>query len=629
MSILKQSLETVRDLEHQKASDTVIDQMSTDHQQVGKNSKKRKRNGEIVNIESSFNLHDWMDSAYTAVSYLVELTKSIGASGTQAKGHVFSAEYMKTVLRTTAEESAQTLGAWLLLCGRLTKQLPLDDTRVQFELSAFIEVWQHHFAHSEDLVLFSLHCSSSLLSLLHTLSKGDLPSHYQKAQLEQLVACNIIIPAKADFSDDNESDLLGTLTRVCVLQYPANASILFDVAIRSVPSPGSKPRRPHDAAWLQKTFVTFKEAMPSRRSEEQHDAIYRLLQAAITHKVELDPVILRDTITIHGMQDGSTHWGILSKAIELDSTVFMTPDKKEDVLPDLLARITKESTMDAAWSKYKEKVITRTIVPLMKAFAKSRALSDFIRHWYAQLVEVANLRQNSTDKSLISDSAWESHHLQKALGEVFEASFTIKQIQDLLTWLDSKVDENPGSVGALLEAIAGSLTQEAVIDAVGLRLFHTMFNIKAFEGLEDRYKAKCWRILTQTLPQLPNSQLEELALLWKQGATPFDRLTLNVHDAILENGMNLAHIEGLRFACAAWLAAPTGSTLEALSKPIVLGILDCLASAKWGLPIGPEPQKPLLTSQIIGNPTSMHSEDSQRGWSQISAIIVDYPRVFS
>lgn len=543
-------------------------------------SKKRKHTGELVGNPSSqgSNIPDLLDAIFSVMDLMIQTTKLAASASARGSSSAFSAEYMKTVIRTAAKEAAVILGSWVSLCQAALEILDLDKLQLQGWLTPFVEIWNTHVAEHTSLDQFSLHCTRSILSLLRVVKESKPPPVDWAPQLEQLLARNIMNPAKAAKWQNPDSDLMSTLTRVSVLQEAANAPQLFEVAVRTIQPHGSRRRRPNDDAWLQTCFKTLKDALPPQSAASNGKGVAAMLQCAIDHKLSLDLADLRAITSKFALSEGQEDWMLLATIIKLDANVFLIPNDEQDLLKELLERINKASIEDS-WPQICDQAISDVLVPLMGEFAKARDLSGFLRHWLAQLIDFERLRKGAM-RHAMDFGAWEDDALQTQLSKLLEPSLTLQQITQILDWLSIEVTEHPDAVCVLLEAIAGSIHNEEVVDTIGLRLYHIMFNNGASENLDSgRYKWRSWRMLSRSLDWLMAPDIDEFANLWEQSpdSQPFKSLSTKNISNVLGNTNKLESLEVARFMCAAWSRAGRDSLMEATCKPFAHNVLKQLA----------------------------------------------------
>jgi nucleolar pre-ribosomal-associated protein 2 len=634
VSILKQTLEEVR------TSCREVDMLDTvsasgsgseEEKKQRKPSKKRKHTGELVGSSSyqNDNLPDLMDAIFSVMDVVIASTKPTTSTSEEGINSSFSAEYMKTVIRTAAEEAAVVLGSWISLCQTALKIRDPDTEHLQSWIAPFIEIWNSHTAEAEEtsLILFSRHCTPPILSLLRAVKDRKSSKVDWAPQLEQLISRNIMNPAKAAKWENPDSDLLSRLTKLSVLQDTANTSQLFEVAIRSIQPHGSRRRRPNDDTWLQTVFKTLKDAMPASNAASNRRAVGALLQCAIDHKLGLDLADLQIMTSEYALPEGRDGWELLATIIKLDANVFLIPNEEQDLLKELLDRITKTSIEDS-WTQVSDQVVSEVLVPLMGDFAKARDLSGFLRHWLVQLIEFDRL-QKEARRFDMGFGAWEDDALQSQLSKLLEPSLTLQQITQILDWLSFEVTEHPDAVCILLEAIAGSIHHEEVVDTVGLRLYRIMFDNGVSDKLDDRYKWRSWRILSRSLDWLMAPDVGELAKLWGQvpRVKPFKSLLSKGLSSVIGNASPLEKLEVVRFLCAAWNSAGKDSPMEASCKPFTLNVLRQLAQEmKWrtGELNGGED----LGSEVCGSTHNVLEPGlGWTTWSSAKFMFVDYPKI--
>lgn len=630
ISILAQTLEEAQtsvaeSITVKQSSESETGSSSTAKPSKITSSKKRKRS-ETDNAESCNPNGGLLAAVSEAVNYISGSGKGASDPMTTGGSDTFSAEYMKTVLSTTAEEAAKILGSWLTLALKETPAVVVNSSLT----SPFVEIWELHIAGSEDLMQFSLYCLQPLLAVLSKGSQGQDKGDWS-SQLEQLVARYIMNPTRTATADNAESDMLSNLIKVPVIVDSANACVLFDIAINSLQPTKFLRRRPQDNAWLQTVFTVLKDAMPLQRLEDNRHSIQKMLQSAIDCKVVFDLSVLR-SVTVHqALLDDSTDWNLLSTIIKLDANTLLIPNEEKDLMLEVLNRITA-ACLEPTWSTLYDQIVNDVLITLMKEFANARDLSGFLRHWYAQLVEFERLRKEAHLFSMSLFSAWEDDNLQSELGKLLEPSLTVQQIIQLLDWLSEEVKANPNAVCVILEAISGAITREEVIDAAGLRLYHIMFDNGASEKLDGRYQWRSWRLLSRSLEWIQADELEKISQLWDEKQKPFDLLSTRktiggLLDIDAENTVGLETLEVFKLSCAMYSSAADDSKLRSQAiKPLRKFLQDLACDIKT-FPHDLQSDQG-LGEEICGS--SMNTLYRGAGWMMwafIRCVLVEYPRV--
>jgi nucleolar pre-ribosomal-associated protein 2 len=589
-------------------------------------SKKRKRTEEEDKVENRNLDKSLLPAISKAVNYISASAKTTSDAPDDSQNGAFSAEYMKTVLITTAEESAKILGSWLAL---YSKEVPISLTVTETLTSPFVEIWELHTAGSEDLMQFSLHCLQPLLAVLRKGSQGGSEGD-RFLQLEQLVARYIMIPSRTANTENAESELLETLTKIPVILSSVHASILFDIAINSLQPTKFLRRRPQDHAWLQTAFTVLKDSMPPKRLTGNRQAIQRMLQSARDSKVSFELPILRSVTLQYALLGDSTDWNLLSTIIKLDANTLLIPNKEKDLTQEVFTRVTA-ACIEPTWSELYQ-IVTDVVITLMNEFSKARDLSGFIRHWYAQLVEFERRRKEAFLFSMSLFSAWEDDTLQSELAKLLEPSLTVQQIVQLLEWLSAEVKINPNAVCVILEAISGAIKREEVIDAVGLRIYHIMFDDKGPEKLDGRYQWRSWRLLSRMLEWTQENELEEIPQLWLEKKRPFDSLQGKTSVGGLleidaENTVSLETLEALRLSCTLYSTAEDGSQLKILAGKPLLNLLQRLAYDIKAFPHDLQSDQELGQEVCGSNLNTLYRGAGWMMWSFVRCVLVEYPQV--
>ncbi|OBT82804.1 hypothetical protein VE02_09169 [Pseudogymnoascus sp. 03VT05] len=452
-------------------------------------SRKRKRGEEAVtngNVEEE--TYDVAEAMYEVLEQIVGLA----TPEEQLEGDAFAAEYMKSVTRLAPEESAKLLGSWLELC-RLTRDRG-DEAQLSGWLTPFIETWKARMDGGDDSLLFSTHCLEPLLNLS---SSPDLLPQWQ-TQLEQLLSRNIILPARNAYTASKTTDVLASFVTNAVAARSDFAPILFENAIHSLQPNSTHRSRTQDAAWLQALFRVLSDACPAEQREVKNEAINKMMKMCLEHKISLDVDLLRSITWECGLHSEGTDEEIIATVIALDGLVFTIPDADEkDLLKELFSRITLLSTK-SEWPDMADTYVDKILVPLMGDFAKARDLTDFINHWYEQLVAFDSIILELPSKhGLAHFGAWEDDALLAKLKEIMEASLTSEQIKSILDEIREKTG-SPGPALVMMDAVAGALTREETVGTAELPLWAFSW-VMAHKDVPERYKLRQPQILTHIM----------------------------------------------------------------------------------------------------------------------------------
>lgn len=568
-----------------------------------KSSKKRKRSGELVTEEvSNAETYDIAETIYEALDCVVRLTKHTEDIEGQERGKAFAAEYMKSVLRTTPEESAKVLGSWLAVCGSTENRG--DESQRASWLTPVIEIWNSRMDSADDSLLFSKYCLQPLLKLL--LSAEILPQW--RSELEQLLSRSIILPAKIAHTSSKATDILASFVNDSIAANPEFAPIIFDDAIRSLQPSNTHRSRQQDANWLQAVFCVAKDAIPEEPWKVKNQAITKMLEMCLEHKISVDLELLRSITSQCGFHGDETDSHIIATILKLNGQVFTIASADKDLLQELFSRITNLSTKPE-WLNLADVYVDEIIVPLMGDFAKARDLTGFIHRWYDQLVEFNALVDDRPNDKMNFLCPWEDDALVAKLKEVMEASLTPEQTKTISEWLREKAD---GPAVVIADAVTGALTRAEFVDAIGLNLFELARSLHNTLSL-TRYDHRRWRVLTHVLDI---STEEQFKTMWSGlilFPPPVEKLNF---------WQSLSHLEVLK--CAASIYTNVHGTAEA--KAVGIGMEKEIS--KFVIPLAMQWFKDEhLESEIPhGRAMALHLQTPTLLAAYTKTFLVDYPK---
>jgi nucleolar pre-ribosomal-associated protein 2 len=336
----------------------------------------------------------------------------------------------------------------------------------------------------------------------------------------------------------------------------------------------------------------------------------------------LELPFLRLITSRYGLTNGNTNWDLLATIIKLDSNTFLIPSKSNDLLKNMLMRITKASS-ETIWPIIADQVIDDVLAPLMSEFAKARQLTSFMHHWYDQLAEFGNFQQ-STNLDVNYLSAWEDEALRNKLKDLLEPSITTLQIIELVEWLEEKIRDGNGAAYVLVDAIATAVSDEQTMIPLQPKLYRLAANVQSQASYFRKYKARLLHLNTIML-YWSYLQRREHNLAMPDDMPPLVNL-LAQNDLILHGENPLEALEAFRYLCAGWSVRATGFRSDIGKKTLshyiitVASLVETVVeSIGQGLPLGEEQWGSRVTTTSRG-----------KGWlacAHTSCILVEYPKV--
>lgn len=505
-----------------------------------KSTKKRKRDRETIEVatrktnDSSKSSGDTelLAAVYETVSLLMDLSKN-----TNFKTDGFLVDYLKSIFRTSDEESGRILGSWL----QLVRESPamLDDDGGESPIDPFIMTWEMRPNLATSLEAFSSRCVGPVAAILcDSMSPGTW-----KVRLERLLSRNLIVPARTAFAASKNAALLQRLLSNAVKSQPFFAPVILELAIRSLPPSHGRPRHRDDTHWLQQVFSTCLEHLSPGMGES---AVVRTLQTCISHKVTLDMPLMQTITTKFGLNEAGTNWDVVSHVIRLDAKTLL-PSYSEKLSKELSSRITT-ANLASSWPSMVDTVVDDVIVPLMQQMFKERQGVAFFSYWLEQLVAYESA---SGEPHMLWLSTWEDDSILATLKDLLEVSLTTSQIASVLEELQGRIEQGDVVGYVLLNGILGAITRKETIQSVQSTVRRSLTTSTDFHGEKGRYKLhklaaiatyQCWSLSGQLL----QSELSTEAIV--------SSLLQDAKRA--SNGNDVEKLEVLRYLCAAWSNKP-------------------------------------------------------------------------
>lgn len=441
-------------------------------------SKKRRRDGSPVDQVQNTDV----DGRRSAIGRIVQTLTRTSTIGTQP----FDEEHIQSVLRTTSDIASGILGGWLA-----TTDISLQDDEL---LKPFLRIWKKRSDGVADADILSKNCLESLFHLLESSTITDS----MKIQLEELISHDIVSPARRAYSSSQNPSVFRTLINDVVSKSPMSANTVLSLVHRCIPTQSNRRRKPHDAEWLQAVFLVLLDIIESSNQLAILEAVTALLQNCVDHNIGPSVIDLQRLFSRTPDSPTTVYWGFVAVLLELESDVFLTSDDQYDPLPILAERVSSAS-QTKEWPKIAEQVIEGVLLPLMDAFSKSRRLIEFVRLWQKEL---ASLRIDNRETKFEFYMAWEDEALDIQFKELMEPLLTTTQLMDLVDEVLLSSEHSPQyETLVIADAIAGAVTTNENIDALGLRLsqFAQTCKERSAISLKSRFSKHLWRCIRRTL----------------------------------------------------------------------------------------------------------------------------------
>ena len=366
---------------------------------------------------------------------------------------------VKAILSVPAALAASFFGVWLQsVCGAFTS----DGNQSWSLLSPGIKIWDLRKHSAEENELFAQVClvpAASLLSRFpaeadqsskrkrHDYTDVNILSY--KQTLESLLARHIFLPARTAFF--KAQDLAGSQGRRQLRsEYPTISlesileplksgvaqkdeadgthlralSLLLDIGLRCAPAPTPRQRK-REAPWIEVLFGALLDCNKHTSGDVRSRTSLIAMLSVVGKHASLLKESLKKIVELHSNLSGTSEvevdWKLLSRVIGLEADVFVDDAMAETLFSAVtmagvqLGNDATEKRQAAETGELQRLWKDDIVIPVMRAFARSRKLVKFVDLWSKQLqqdqhngmwsvwIEIENPFMDLLEEALIED----------------------------------------------------------------------------------------------------------------------------------------------------------------------------------------------------------------------------------
>jgi len=372
---------------------------------------------------------------------LQAVCRSLDLLGSPEESEQTQVHHLTSAWNSSWSERASLFGALLEACALVayTSPAPAHTAVLSSIINTVIAFWTAGSANSRSHAdgphrAFSSRCLAPTLALLEILQNQEVKDKSFEPvlhSLERLIALHVVLPARAIFIEryarkwkaiddvffyENLKPFLTDFQKAIV--YLDNAKVrlhkskiaitnsslwraIFDIAARMIPSSDLRKRQ-SEQPWLDALFLslayTIWEDMPRIsipggnsstdliasdpiRYQTGGEALEGLVDITLARKIRLSlPVVGYTASVLLISVDHPPAWSLLAKLVQLDVNVLVSNTgltTSADILAQICGRIEDSIVSDDVYPT----VLSGIILPVMRAFAKSRNIDGFIRVW--------------------------------------------------------------------------------------------------------------------------------------------------------------------------------------------------------------------------------------------------------
>lgn len=502
-------------------------------------TKKRKRNGEPVSNISSINGSgvELYRAIYQAISCLVDLCKARNITA-------FEAEYMKSILRSSAAEAGKLLGLWLSIVVK----------RPTSKVDAFAYIWTARIKGDEDVQTFSKTCLAPALTLLASTEIAP-PS---RSLLEQLLAVNVLSSSKNKPSASQDQANMKAILNDAVTLSPSHAAIVLDIAARCTELRENNRRKTVESEWLQVILLVLIGIIDDWKSPSGDLAIKLLLGTCVEHHIDPGSDVLQKIAWTRACNGTKVDWEAVSLIIKLDASVFSTNRADHDAksLQSLLCRYISDVHYKEIWSNTAHAAVVDVAVALMESFVVSRHLDAFVRLWHSELAYLEPAMAGAVSST---NSVWEHEALQEKLQTLLEAHLGAEQIVSVLQHVRATSGTCPGAALVIADVVTCAIHNDETVDHIGAQICSMAYDLLNETKIPQIWRWRIFRIARHTFQwQTPLHESDEWNRLRQRAEESASSLLPQHKKRATDEDEKQTAFEVFRWFCCLW-SSETGA----------------------------------------------------------------------
>jgi nucleolar pre-ribosomal-associated protein 2 len=473
-------------------------------------------------------MHDLEDKKLSRL--LAAIAKSIETLEEISSG--IEGAVVKQLLSKDGASVAALLGVWL---GRVTslknsnaasKNGSNDNLRLALPA---IRLWAIRKPSSSDNDVFAKECLVPCALLLQQLNNSTNSGSKKRNRIENtsssdvdiahdleiLIARHVFLPARSALfqaaeqpdSEETTSDLTLKLSSIKSTIAAAETSQeqlckalpkLLDIALRCVPMTTSR-QRSKERPWVEHSFQELLSCLDIDGKLVSQDTLSAMLQT-VGKRASLPGTTLKDLVQRYSgltntKEAKPVDFSLIAEVVALDATVFVDAAMADHLFPALtgISDFLAGAADDAAAKSLLVDSITK---PVMRAFASSRKLENFVSRWQQQL-------QTMEDHKVWT--VWTE--LDDVLAELLELHLTAEQTEQLFDTLYGAMNiENQKS--SKKSSSKDALTPQT--QRAGAVLLHALLQGVRSDDLIERLHSRIGNLLDALLVLVQGSKLKSI-----------------------------------------------------------------------------------------------------------------------
>lgn len=418
------------------------------------------------------------------------------------------AEHIKSLFSTSAAEAAPLASSFFIICLLLLTSNVCDDVEGKQDWIATVsEVWDLHLQAKGDALEIATHIFPPAAAILrhlkpsdqgHTSSIDETLAARWSADLRKFMHKNFVLPAFTFFWERQDLDVITRALDVTDNKFRTYAPELYSLVAEKSYLPTETHVRRINEMWMDQIFKVVERQISTK--PDRNALMKRILAQAAANSVTIDAGDLRQVCRNYALKS-ETDWSLLAAAAACNPDIFQVVKEGTDLLNEVCGQSIEQTPNPDV---YKDQL--DLIGAIRKSFLTRRDLSGFLRLWFSQLC--------STEKrKLVSKSPWFAIGRQgspeSSISSLIESDLSPHQLLAIIDWLvEQDTSSHPQSLCLFTSVIVQGLHSEQFIDAVGLKLFDLVSQLK-----NSSKTALKWRVVSKTISW---AAPEERSNIWAQ-----------------------------------------------------------------------------------------------------------------
>ncbi|KAL7941585.1 Urb2/Npa2 family domain-containing protein [Trichoderma barbatum] len=482
--------------------------VSNPSQEAGASGQKRKRSlaplyalGELKGLEGC------LATGQAVFNALKSLLGRLENNAVGSRDRI-GAEHIKSLFSTSAIEAATLSSSFFIVCVLLLASDICDDVEGKEDWIATVsKIWDLHLQGDTDALEIATHLfrpAAAILRQLESSIQGQKSNINEalairwSADLQKFMHRNFILPARTYFWNRQDFEVISKALDVSSDKTKTSAPALYFLAAGMTDASTENDLRRINTIWMDRIFKAVEEQI--RTKPDRNALMKRILAQAVASSITIDAGDLRQVCRGYGLGT-EIDWSLLANAATCNPDIFQMSEEGTALLNDIC---THSISQKPDHEVYKDQL--DLIAAIKKSFQTRRDLSGFLRLWFSQLCLTEK-------RKLVSNSPWfdvgREGPRESSISSLVEAELSPHQLLGIIEWLSGQEPGSyPQSLCVFTSVIAQGLHTEQFIDAVGMKLFDLVFQLK-----NSSKTALKWRVISKTIS---GTSPEERNKVWDQ-----------------------------------------------------------------------------------------------------------------